>query len=129
MRGEQRMLQQSHAVLPSPNVERTADYYANVLGFKVEKYLHSKEAHICLYRDNTEIILTKANTLKVFPNRALYGYGYDLYIIADTQEDLQKEFLSKGAKIVRTLQETDYNNKEFVLEDIDGRWIGFGKKQ
>jgi len=24
---------------------------------------------------------------------------------------------------------TDYNNLEFVLEDIDGRWIAFGMKQ
>lgn len=24
---------------------------------------------------------------------------------------------------------TDYNNKEFVIEDVDGRWIAFGIKQ
>lgn len=123
------MLQLSHSVLPSPDIERTANYYSNILSFRAETYLHSKEPHICLYRDNIEIILTRANTTKVFPNRELYGYGYDMYIITDNQEELQKEFLSKGAKIVRTLQETDYNNKEFVLQDIDGRWIGFGKKQ
>lgn len=123
------MLQLSHSVFPVPDVERTADYYSNILGFRAERYLYSKEPHICLYRDNTEIILTKATTPRIFPNRELYGYGYDAYFITDTQEDLQKELLSKGAKIVRMIQETDYNNKEFVLEDIDGRWIGFGKKQ
>jgi hypothetical protein len=42
---------------------------------------------------------------------------------------LQNEFESNGAKIVRPLQKTDYNNWEFVLEDIDGRWIAFGIKQ
>lgn len=31
-------------------------------------------------------------------------------------------------KIVRNLDNTDYNNKEFVIEDIDGRWIAFGIK-
>jgi hypothetical protein len=42
---------------------------------------------------------------------------------------LLDEFERNGAKIVRPLHKTDYNNWEFVLEDIDGRWIAFGMKQ
>ena len=117
------------AVFPTPNIEETAKYYNEVLGFRIVKYIDVKEPHICLYRDSTEIILTQANTKKVFPNRELYGYGEDAYFITDNQEALQNEFISKGAKIVRQLQITDYNNMEFVLEDIDGRWIVFGMKQ
>ena len=41
---------------------------------------------------------------------------------------MQKEFDSKGLKIVKRLSVTDYNNKELVLEDVDGRWLGFGVK-
>ena len=119
---------QSHSVFPTPHIEKTAKYYEDVLGFKAVQYLNAKEPHICLYRDSTEIILTKANTDKVFPNRELYGYGYDAYFITDDQEGFQNEFMSKGAKIVRELQKTEYHNQEFVLEDIDGRWIGFGIK-
>jgi len=121
-------LYQSHSVFPTPNIEKTAKYYEEILGFKAVQYLNAKEPHICLYRDSTEIILTKANADKVFPNRELYGYGYDAYFITDDQDGLQKEFISKGAKIVRALQKTEYHNQEFVLEDIDGRWIGFGIK-
>ncbi len=36
--------------------------------------------------------------------RKLYGFGYDAYFIT--------------VKIVRTLDKTNYNNKEFVIEDI-----------
>lgn len=75
-----------------------------------------------------EIILTKTNGQKVIPNRDLYGYGYDAYFIAKNQEELQGEFINSGVKIIRKLGYTDYNNKEFVVEDIDGRWIGFGIK-
>lgn len=117
------------AVFPTPDIEETAKYYNEVLGFRVVKYLNVKEPHICLYRDNVEIILTKANTEKIYANRALYGYGEDAYFITDNQEALQNEFVSNGAKIVRPLQMTDYNNMEFVLEDIDGRWITFGMKE
>jgi catechol 2,3-dioxygenase-like lactoylglutathione lyase family enzyme len=117
------------AIFPTPNIEKTAAYYNEVMGFRVVKYLNVKEPHICLYRDNIEIVLTKANSSKVYTNRELYGYGEDTYFITDNQEDLQREFLSKGAKIVRPLHLTDYNNLEFVVEDIDERWIAFGMKQ
>ena len=116
------------ALFPTPDIEKTAKYYNEVLGFSVVKYLDVKEPHICLYRDKVEIVLTKANSVKVHTNRELYGYGEDSYFITDNQEELQNEFISKGAKIVRPLHITDYNNLEFLLEDIDGRWLVFGMK-
>ena len=121
-------LSQSHSVFPTPHIEQTSAFYESKMGFKAVKYLDANEPHICLYRDSTEIILTSANTDKVFPNRELYGYGYDAYFITDDQEGLQNEYIDKGVKIVRPLQKTDYHNQEFVIEDIDGRWIGFGIK-
>jgi hypothetical protein len=80
-----------------------------------------------LYRDGVEIILTSANNA-VCPNRDLYGYGYDTYFITEEPVELQQEFSNNGAKIVKWLDVTDYQNKEFVVEDIDGRWLGFGVK-
>ena len=122
-------LYQSHCVFPTPDIRKTSAFYETVLGFRPVEYLNAKDPHICLYRDNTEIILTVANIDRVFTNRELYGYGYDAYFITDAQQELQNEFLSNGATIIRPLQKTDYHNQEFVLEDIDGRWIGFGVKE
>jgi len=116
-------------VFPSPDIERTARYYCEILGFRAVPYLNVAEPHICLYRDQVEIVLTKANTDRIFPNRILYGYGEDAYFITADQEALQHEFIGNGAKIVQPLQVTDYGNLEFVLEDIDHRWIAFGNKQ
>jgi len=124
----EKKLLQSHSVFPTHDIMRTSEYYEKVLGFKSVKYLEVSEPHICLYRDDTEIILTISKKQKVIPNRELYGYGYDAYFITKNQEKLQQEFLDAGANIVRLLSYTDYNNKEFVLEDIDGRWIAFGIK-
>jgi hypothetical protein len=99
------------------------------MGFEAVSYLDAAEPHICLYRDKTEIILTKASRDKIFPNRELYGYGYDAYFITDTQQELQDELSHNGVKIARPLRKTDYHNQEFVIEDIDGRWIAFGLKE
>ncbi|WMJ22158.1 glyoxalase [Paludicola sp. MB14-C6] len=118
----------SHCVFPSLNINATASYYVESLGFRRVDYLEAKEPHICLYRDSTEIILTQSNGQQVIPNRELYGYGYDAYFITDSQQKLQVEFEKANVKIVRKLQHTDYHNQEFVIEDIDGRWLGFGIK-
>lgn len=120
---------QSHSIFPTHDIIRTSEYYEKVLGFNAVKYLEVTEPHICLYRDDTEIILTVSQKQKVIPNRELYGYGYDAYFITTTQKKLQQEFWDAGANIVRPLSYTDYNNKEFVVEDIDGRWIAFGIKE
>ena len=116
-------------IFPVPDIMKTAEYYVSRLGFTAVGYLDCDEPHVCLYRDNAEIILLKANKEKIQPNRELYGYGYDAYIYTESQEKLQERFESRGVKVVRPLNETDYQNREFVIEDIDGRWLAFGLKQ
>lgn len=116
-------------IFPVPNIRKTADYYIQKLGFRAVEYLACSEPHICLYRGDAEIILLQAGTDNVFPNRILYGYGFDAYLYTEYQEKLEKEFSGKGVKIVRPLITTDYRNKEFVIEDTDGRWLAFGLKQ
>lgn len=115
-------------MFPSSDMNKTKEFY-ELIGFRSVSYLDSVEPHICLYRDKIEIVLTKSNLEDIVPNREIHGYGYDAYFITDNQEELEKEFRELGVKIVRPLITTDYNNKEFVFEDIDRRWIAVGKKQ
>ncbi|MFC7680730.1 VOC family protein [Paenibacillus sp. GCM10028914] len=114
-------------IFPTPDIHKTADYYTN-LGFRAVNYLDSEEPHICLYRDSIEIVLTKSKQDQYVPNRVIHGYGYDAYFVATEQKELEQELLHLGVKIVRPLATTDYNNNEFVFEDIDGRWIAVGNK-
>ncbi|MBP1546894.1 MAG: glyoxalase, partial [Oscillospiraceae bacterium] len=70
----------------------------------------------------------QANTNNVLPNRTLYGYGYDAYLYTGNQELLEKELIEKEVIFIKHLHITDYQNSEFVIEDIDGRWLAFGLK-
>ena len=115
-------------IFPVPDIRKTAAYYVEKLGFRSVEYLDCKEPHICLYLYPLEIILLQANR-EVIPNRELYGYGYDAYLYTEDMEALEKEYASRGVKIARPLRMTDYQNKEFVIEDIDGRWLAVGLKQ
>ena len=119
----------SHCVFPVPDICKTAEFYREKLGFRRVDYLGVQEKHICLYRDGVEFILLQSNGQRVIPNRELYGYGGDAYVIVKEQQALQDEFEAQGVKIVQRLQKTDYQNSEFVIEDVDGRWIYFGIKE
>ena len=116
------------AILPCEDIEKTAEFYENKLGFTSKKYLEAKEPHICLYRDSVEIILIKILKGTFRPNHTLYGYGYDLYFYTKDQERFEQELSKNGVKFIKRLNVTDYNNKEFVIEDCDGRYIAFGCK-
>ena len=116
-------------IFPVPDILKTARFYTDRLGFRAVEYVDCEEPHICLYRDKTEIILLKANTDRVFTNRELYGYGYDAYLYTSEMEELEKQLRRNRVKIARPLSMTDYKNREFVIEDIDGRWIAFGRKE
>ncbi len=120
-------LQQTHSIFPVPDIEKTTEFYTTKLGFRAERYLTCTEPHVCLYKDNIEIILTDSKNRPVVPNRILYGYGYDIYIITYPDEKLIDYFKNQNLKIIKE-STSDYNNKEIVIEDIDGRWLCFGVK-
>lgn len=115
-------------IFPVPDIKKTEEFYVLKLDFRAVEYLDCKEPHVCLYKDSVEIILLQANTDKVSSNRKLYGYGYDAYFYTENQKQLEKEFIKKGVKIIKSLNVTDYQNKELVIEDIDGRHLAFGLK-
>lgn len=82
-------------IFPVPNIKKTEEFYVSKLEFRAVEYLECKEPHICLYKDNIEIILLQANTDKVLPNRKIYGYGYDAYLYTENQQLLEKSLLQK----------------------------------
>lgn len=114
-------------IFPVGDINKTANYYKS-LEFRAVYYLESSQPHVCLYRDNIEIILTKSRNNSIVPNRECHGYGYDAYFVAENQKEIQEEFINLGVKIVSPLATTDYNNNEFIFEDIDRRWIAIGNK-
>jgi len=118
------------AVLISSDVIKTAEYYHNIMGFRMVKNFDGSEKFATLYRDKIEIIIVQSKYGKVQSNRQKYGAGYDVYITPDTVEGVDliyAELRDKGAKIISVPQITEYWSYEFVVEDIDGRLIGIGQ--
>ncbi len=118
------------AVLISSDAVKTAEYYRDIMGFKIVEHFDGKEKFAALYRDEIEIIIVQSKYGEVQSNQQKYGAGYDVYIDPDTIESVDliyTELKDKGAKIISTPQITEYGSYEFVMEDIDGRLIGIGR--
>jgi uncharacterized glyoxalase superfamily protein PhnB len=117
-------------VLVSEQIERTAAFYRDVLGFRVVGHHEQAEKFATLYRDGVEIVLVQATHGKVRSNREQYGAGFDVYLVPDYPDEVVETFYnevtSRGATIVQPLGPTPYGSYEFALQDIDGRIIGVG---
>ncbi len=116
-------------VFPTANIQKTADYYRDVLGFRVVEHYDRQEKFAALYRDSVEILLVQSRFGTVVSNRDRYGAGYDAYLVPESPEaviSFYEEIRDKGAKILQPPELTSYGSIEFVLEDIDSRLIGVG---
>lgn len=116
-------------VLISEDIKKTVDFYVEKLGFKYAKHYDKIENFATIYRDSIELIIVQAKFGKIDSNTKRHGSGYDIYINPDIIEGvdlLYQEFAAKGVKIAAEPRRTDYGAYEFVVEDIDGRFIGIG---
>jgi catechol 2,3-dioxygenase-like lactoylglutathione lyase family enzyme len=113
-----------------PNIEKTASYYHEVVGFRVVRHYENAEKFAALYRDAIEIVLIEAKFGSVQNNRETYGAGFDAYFVPETVEAVRTfydELTANGAAIVDSLDMTGYGSSEFSFRDCDGRIIGVGR--
>jgi uncharacterized glyoxalase superfamily protein PhnB len=117
-------------VLVTPDLPRAAQYYHEVLGFRVVEPPAEKENFAALYRDSVEIILVQSQKGIVLSNRTHYGAGFDAYLVPESISAVQsfyEEILAKGASILQPPGKTVYGSLEFVFTDLDGHQIGVGR--
>lgn len=116
-------------VFISEDVRKTVNFYVEKLGFKFATHYDKIDNFATIYRDAIEFVIVQSKFGKIESNTKKYGAGYDAYIDTDTVEGVDiiyEEFKSKGVKILSKPRKTDYGSYEFVLEDIDERFIGVG---
>ena len=115
-------------VLPCRNPLKTSLFYETRLGFTASHLDDESMPHIKLTRDNLSLILVQAQGDITRPFRELSDIKYDLYIYASEPLLLYRELQSKGVNIIEELADAkeavkQMTNRQFVLEDNDGRYI------
>ena len=107
---------QGAAVLHVPDVEATAAFYRDVLGFQWD---FGDEVYAVVWRDNSAIHFVRDDAP---PERVhLFQWVKDVDAYYD-------EILGRGAVVATTPTDQPYGVREFGMQDINGVGIVFGQE-
>ena len=104
-----------------PDVVAAAEYYREVLGFRILGYFLDPPVFAIVARDTAEIHFGKADAGALpSPNIARRNMGLDAYIWVNDLDPLHAELKSRGAKILEAPVLRVYKCYEMVVEDNFG---------
>jgi catechol 2,3-dioxygenase-like lactoylglutathione lyase family enzyme len=111
------------------DVVTTAEYYRDVLGFKILGYFLDPPVFAMVARDEVEIHIGKADAdSEIKVNESIRkGLGTDAYIFVSDINALHQEFLKNGVEIVEGPIKRVYDCVEITIKDCDGFKLVFGE--
>lgn len=116
------------------NLENTLSFYTEKLGFKVD---WSGTLFAIVSCGSVTIMLRQLNKegLKR-PNKIPFvesGWhtdreeAWDAYVWADNVDDLYDSLKKRNVRIIKKIQNSEYGNRDFEIEDINGYILCFGQ--
>jgi predicted enzyme related to lactoylglutathione lyase len=113
------------------DVEATANYYRDTLGFNYDGFSGEPPSFCMVYRNGATVMLGQFEPRGVMrPNRVVdpEGDAWDAYIWIDDVDSLNAEFKSNGVKITRDVRDQPYGCRDFDVEDCNGYRLCFGQE-
>jgi hypothetical protein len=108
-----------------PDVVRAAEYYRDVLGFKISGYWSTPPVFAIVERDEVELFFNRADQSEVRTGRA--RGAYDAYFHINGVEALAIELRALGADIIEGPVVRIYGQRELVVRDCNGLILAFGE--
>jgi Glyoxalase/Bleomycin resistance protein/Dioxygenase superfamily len=112
-----------------PDVVAAAEYYPDVLGFRILGYFLDRPVFAIVARDSVEIQFARADReWSAAPNRTRRQRGLDAYIAyiwVNDLDSLHRESKARGARIVEAPALAVYKCYEMVVEDHGGFHLCF----
>ena len=117
----------SAPVLLVSDVEASAKYFRDCVGFKYDRF-YGDPPHFCITdRDGHFLMLAKADPGQITPYWKVVHGTWNAYFWVDDAKALHDELVAAGAKIDYGLGAKPYGILEFGIQDLDGHDIGFGQ--
>lgn len=107
-----------------PDVVAAAEYYRDVLGFKILGYFAKPPVYSMVSRDGVEIHFGKAEAAGT-SNADVRSGSFDLYIWVSDVESIFEELRAAGADIVEGPVKRVYESTEVVVRDLNGFHLVF----
>jgi catechol 2,3-dioxygenase-like lactoylglutathione lyase family enzyme len=124
------MTVQFKSVAPSfvvSDLVATAEYYRDVLGFKILGYFADPPVFAMLGRGGVEIHFGKADAEPQRSNLEFREISSDAYIWVDDVEALHQELIASGADIIEGPTMRIYNCVEMEVRDCNGFKLVFSQ--
>ena len=111
------------------DVPAALSFYRDMLGFEITFRGPSPEDEFFgIVRRGAAMIMLKALDVEPFPNfKRQPVFSWDAYIDVPDPDALAAEFAARGAPFAAPLTESDDGLRGFVIEDIDGYGLYFGR--
>lgn len=103
----------------------TLAYYGDKLGFDCIGTWGDPPVYAIVARDEHRIHFRLAEPPT--PNPDKYADELlDAYLFVENADAVHAEYLARGVEFTRSLGNTDWQSREFVVKDCDGRLLAFG---
>lgn len=113
----------SRYVLAVQDLQKSAEYYQNQLGFKTT---WSGDGWHFLRREAFMVMLGECkDDRSAFETR---NHSYFAYIDLENIDDLFEEYSSKEIEVIQPLSDKSWGQREFAIRTIDGHRIMFGEE-
>jgi len=109
-------------VLAVLDLERSARYYRDVLGFEVREI--GDPGWRFFVRDDCFVMAGECPD--ALPPEQLGDHSYFAYLVVDGIDQLYAELTAKGVTLIKPLRNEPWNMREFGIRTIDGHRIMFG---
>ena len=112
------------------DVQASAEYYRDVMGFDFEKLWGDPPAFVMVRRDHIQIMLRQRATAAepvARPNKARLPDSFDAYEYVRDVDALHEEYKERGAKILYEPCDQPHQCREFEVEDMNGYVLCFGQ--
>lgn len=116
------MIARCRYVIAVPNLTRSADYYRDVLDFKVIDL--DDPGWKIFERDNCVIMAGECPD--ALPPAALGDHSYFAYLEVDDVDRLHASLAAGGAELSKPLRDEPWGMREFGVRTVDGHRIMFG---
>lgn len=117
------------------SVTNSVEFYSKQLGFEID-FIGDGPQFAIVSRGNFSVLLRQLKVVGLkSPNRVPFikaGWhtngqeAWDAYVWVEDADNLFKEFKTNDVSIIKTIQNTEYGNRDFEIEDIDGYILCFG---
>ena len=111
-------------VIAVPDLQKSADFYQNVLGFQVSEI--GDPGWRMYVKDSCHIMA--GDCPDAIPPNELGDHSYFCYLVIDSADDYYAELKENDADISTAPQDKPWQMREFPITTIDGHRIMVGER-